>query len=63
MSLNVTSEFELSPNRIKQADAAFAPSTAPGRPTIILEVGNLESLTQLKFDARLWIESETLNVR
>jgi hypothetical protein len=63
MCLNVTSAFELSPNKSKQADAAIAPSTAPDSPTVVLEVGDSESLKQLKCNARLWIESENLNVR
>ena len=63
MCLNATPAFELSPDKHKQADAAISPSDALDSPTIVLEVGNLESLRQLKIDARLWIESKTLNVR
>jgi len=38
----------------KQADAAIGP--APGHPSVVLEVGDSESLTQLKIDVRLWLE-------
>jgi len=40
--------------RQKQADAGIGP--APGNPSVVLEVGDSESLTQLKIDARLWLE-------
>jgi len=40
--------------RQKQADAAIGPG--PGHPSVVLEVGDSESLTQLKIDARLWLE-------
>jgi hypothetical protein len=44
-------------SRQKQADASIAPyPNPPGCPSIVLEVGSSESLTQLKIDARLWIE-------
>jgi len=39
----------------KQADASFGP-TKFGFPSIVLEVGDSESLSQLKIDARLWLE-------
>ena len=43
--------------RKKQADAAIVPIPNPsGRPSIVLEVGSSESLTQLKIDASLWLE-------
>jgi hypothetical protein len=43
--------------RKKQADAGFEPDPNPsGHPSIVLEVGSSESLTQLKIDARLWLE-------
>jgi hypothetical protein len=38
----------------KQADAAIGP--VPGKPSVLLEVGDSESLTQLKIDALLWLE-------
>jgi hypothetical protein len=41
--------------RQKQGDAAVLP-TASRLPSVILEVGDSESLTQLKIDARLWLE-------
>jgi hypothetical protein len=41
--------------RQKQADAGFRP-TLSRLPSIILEVGDSESLTQLKIDAKLWLE-------
>jgi hypothetical protein len=40
--------------RQKQADAGIGP--APGNPSVVLEVGDSESLTQLKIDAERWIE-------
>ena len=50
--------FQLGSNRRKkQADACVEPSPNPsGNPSVVLEVGSSESLTQLKIDARLWIE-------
>ena len=41
--------------RKKQADASVWPAISR-LPSIVLEVGDSESLTQLKFDARLWFE-------
>jgi hypothetical protein len=44
-------------SRKKQADAGVEPDPNPsGLPSIVLEVGSSESLTQLKIDARLWLE-------
>ncbi|KAF8349312.1 hypothetical protein F5887DRAFT_878335 [Amanita rubescens] len=49
-----TTTFELGP-RQKQADAGIRP--IPSRlPSVVLEVGDSESLTQLKIDAKLWLE-------
>lgn len=48
--------FQLGPRK-KQADASFRPTACPLRlPSIILEVGDSESLAQLKIDAKLWLE-------
>ena len=45
-------------SRKKQADAGVAPVPNPsGLPSVILEVGDSESLKQLKIDARLWLET------
>ncbi|KAF5371941.1 hypothetical protein D9615_008081 [Tricholomella constricta] len=42
--------------RKKEGDSTFRPDdTLPG-PSIVLEVGDSESLSQLKIDARLWLE-------
>ena len=38
----------------KQADAGIGP--VPGKASIVLEVGDSESMTQLKIDALLWLE-------
>ena len=40
--------------RQKQPDAGIGP--APGHPSVVLEVGDSESLAQLKIDAQLWLE-------
>jgi hypothetical protein len=48
--------FQLGPRK-KQADSGVRPTADSSRlPSIVLEVGDSESLTQLKIDARLWIE-------
>ncbi len=52
-STSCTLAINLGP-RQKQADAGIGP--APENPSVILEVGDSESLTQLKTDARLWLE-------
>ena len=45
-------------SRKKQADAGVAPVPTPsGLPGVVLEVGDSESLKQLKIDARLWFET------
>jgi hypothetical protein len=42
---------------MKEADAGVRPTLSPSRlPSVVLEVGDSESLTQLKIDAKLWIE-------
>ncbi|KAF8227865.1 hypothetical protein L208DRAFT_1424622 [Tricholoma matsutake] len=41
--------------RKKQADAGVRPTTSH-LPSIVLEVGDSESLAQLKIDSRLWLE-------
>ena len=48
-----TLAIHLGPHQM-QADAAIRP--APGNPTVVLEVGDSESLTQLNIDAKLWLE-------
>ena len=51
--------FELGPRKLKkQADGGILPLTSR-RPSVVLEVGNSESLTQLKIDAKLWVEHTT----
>lgn len=41
----------------KQADSGIEPAPNPsGFPSIVLEVGSSESLTQLIVDAKLWLE-------
>jgi hypothetical protein len=48
--------FQLGPRK-KQADSGVEPDPNPsGRPSIVLEAGSSESLTQLKIDMRLWLE-------
>jgi len=42
-------------HRKKEADACIRPDQFD-YPSVVLEVGSSESLTQLKTDARLWIE-------
>jgi hypothetical protein len=46
--------FRLGPKR-KEADSGVRPVDSR-LPSIILEVGDTESLTQLKIDAGLWLE-------
>ena len=42
---------------MKEADAGVRPTLSDSRlPSVVLEVGDSESLMQLKIDARLWIE-------
>lgn len=42
---------------MKEADAGVRPTLSGSRlPSIVLEVGDSESITQLKIDAKLWIE-------
>jgi len=48
--------FELG-RRLKEADAGVWPTASNSDlPSVVLEVGSSESLTQLKIDARLWLE-------
>ncbi|KAF5384186.1 hypothetical protein D9615_003258 [Tricholomella constricta] len=48
--------FQLGPRK-KQADAAVRPTVSDSRlPSVVLEVGSSESLTQLEIDAKLWLE-------
>jgi hypothetical protein len=48
--------FQVGLNR-KEADSSIRPIAAMSRfPSVVLEVGDSESLAQLKIDARLWIE-------
>ena len=45
-------------SRKKQTDASVSPDHNPSRlPSIVLEVGSSESITQLKIDAKLWLET------
>jgi len=53
ISPTATLAIQLGPFQ-KQADAAIGP--APGKPSVVLEVGDSESLTQLENDARRWLE-------
>ena len=44
-------------SRKKEGDAGVEPDPNPsGLPSVVLEVGSSESLTQLRIDARLWLE-------
>jgi len=52
------STFRLDPGKSKQSDSAIGFCAAPESPTVVLEIGNSESLTQLKIDAMGWLESE-----
>jgi len=53
--------FTLSPGK-KEADTSIRPrGTYP--PIVVVEVGDSESLGQMRTDARLWLESTILNVR
>jgi len=58
LSLGLSSflAFELG-RRLKEADAGVWPTASNSDlPSVVLEVGSSESLTQLKIDARLWLE-------
>ena len=45
-------------SRRKQADGSVEPVPNPSAlPSIVLEVGSSDSLTQLKIDASLWLET------
>ncbi|KAG0619899.1 hypothetical protein M758_4G173700 [Ceratodon purpureus] len=51
-------------SRMKEADDAFAPTATRDNedhwPTVVFEVGVSETLTQLRLDARFWLESSPL---
>jgi hypothetical protein len=51
------SAFELAEGIIKEPDTGVRPIASP-LPTVVLEIGDSETLTQLRVDARLWLESE-----
>jgi len=53
--LTGSTTIDLGPRK-KQADASIEPLTLPSCPSVVLEVGTSESLTQLRIDARLWLE-------
>jgi len=54
--------FELG-RKMKEADAGVQPTASDSDlPSVVLEVGSSESLTQLKIDAKLWLE-QTHEVR
>lgn len=43
--------------RMKEADAGVRPTASDSDlPSVVLEIGSSESLTQLKIDAKLWLE-------
>jgi len=46
--------FQLGPRK-KEPDAGIRPILSR-LPSVVLEVGDSESLTQLKIDAKLWLE-------
>jgi hypothetical protein len=48
------SAFDLGPGK-KEADGGVRPSGSP-LPSVVLEVGDSESLQQLRIDARCWLE-------
>lgn len=48
------SAFDLGPRK-KEADSGVRPSDSP-LPSVVLEVGDSESLAQLRIDAKLWLE-------
>lgn len=45
---------------MKEPDSGIRPMTSSS-PTVVLEVGDSESLTQLRIDAKLWLESEYMH--
>jgi len=45
---------------MKEPDSGIRPMTSSS-PTVVLEVGDLESLRQLRIDAKLWLESEYMH--
>ena len=56
MIILLSPAYQLGPRK-KQADSAIQPIPNPsGFPSIVLEVGSSESLSQLKIDAALWLE-------
>jgi hypothetical protein len=52
--------FELAEGIMKEPDSGVRPMTSL-LPTVILEVGDSDSLTQLRIDAKLWLESEYMH--
>jgi hypothetical protein len=47
--------FELAEGIMKEPDNGVRPLTS-SYPTVVLEVGDSETLTQLRIDARHWLE-------
>jgi hypothetical protein len=54
--------YTLRPGKRKEPDSCICPYDDV-LPTVVLEVGDSESMTQLKQDARDWLESPLLNVK
>jgi len=54
--------FTLSPGKNKEADASVCPPDT-NSPTVVVEVGDSECLSQLRCDARGWLESMLLHVQ
>ena len=56
LSLSSFLAFKLG-NRMKEADAGVRPTASDSDlPSVVLEVGSSESITQLKIDAKHWLE-------
>src|SRR5258708_1477959 len=45
---------------MKEPDTGIRPMTS-SIPTVVLEIGDSESLTQLRIDAKFWLESEYMH--
>ena len=57
LSLSLSSFLAFVLGQRKEADAGVRPTASDSAlPSVVLEVGSLESITQLKIDAKLWLE-------
>jgi hypothetical protein len=63
IDLIITLAYQLddNPDLLKQGDACICPDDSDW-PTIVIEAGDSESLSQLHIDAKRWLESQLVDV-